>query len=257
MTIDGYTHCGISKYLPVEDVLAVMEKAEVQRAVLVQHLGEFDNGYIATAVAQHPDRFVAVGLVDHRSADWPRALDRIVESGCFSGVRIPQEALTENAAFCEAVMAWSLVPLFDLPDGVDREIASLRELAQDHPEVPVVISHLGYPEVSDGQVVRGREIVELAAEPSVTVLLSGQSQFCAYPYAPLSDFRDAVLGAFGPERVMWGSNFPYLTDDDDYVRDLALTASLASLSEAGDAASVLGGTAQRVFFAAHSPAPTP
>lgn len=257
MTIDAYTHCGISKYLPVDAVLRVMEKAEVERAVLVQHLGEFDNGYIETAVAEHPDRFVAVGLVDHRSADWSRALHRIAESGCLRGVRVPQEALTENAAFCEGVMARSLVPLFDLPDGVGCEIARLRELARDHPEVPVVISHLGYPEVSHGEIVRGHEIVELAAEPSMTVLLSGQSQFCAYPYAPLSELRDSVIGAFGPDRVMWGSNFPYLTDDDDYVRDLSLTASLASLAEPEDAASVLGGTAQRVFFAPHSAGPTP
>lgn len=252
MTIDAYTHCGVSKYLPVEDVLAVMEKAGVERAVLVQHLGEFDNGYIETAVAEHPDRFVAVGLADHRRTDWPDALDRIAGGRRLRGVRIPQEALTENAAFCEGVMARGLVPLLDLPDGVGRELARVRALARDHPEVPVVVSHLGYPEVSDGRVARGREIAELAAEPSVTVLLSGQSQFCAYPYAPLSELRDAVIGAFGPDRVMWGSNFPYLTDDDDYVRDLALTASLASLAEPEDAASVLGGTAQRVFFAPRS-----
>lgn len=248
MRIDGYTHCGISKYLPVDAVLRVMEKAAVERAVLVQHLGEFDNGYLETCVAQHPDRFVALGLVDHLGADWSYALDRIVESGCFSGIRIPQEALTENAPFCEGVMARALVPLLDLPDGVGGALERVRELAQAHPEVPVVISHLGYPEVGDGRVVRGGELVELAAEPSINVLLSGQSQFCEYPYTPLSELRDAVLGAFGPGRVTWGSNFPYLTDEDDYVRDLALTTSLASLSEADAAASVLGGTAQRVFF---------
>jgi L-fuconolactonase len=240
MTIDGYSHCGISKYLPVDAVLRVMEKADVERAVLVQHLGEFDNSYLEACVAKHPDRFTAVGLVDHLSADWSHALDKIAQSGCFSGIRIPEEALTENAAFCEGVMARSLVPLLDLPGGVGRLIERVRELARVRPDVPVVISHLGYPEVDDGRMVRGHEIVELAAEPSMTVLLSGQSQFCEYPYAPLADLRDSVLGAFGPDRVMWGSNFPYLTDEDDYVRDLSLTAPLA--------AGVRGGTAQRVFF---------
>jgi L-fuconolactonase len=257
VTIDGYSHCGISKYLPVDAVLRVMEQAGVERAVLVQHLGEFDNGYIETCVAEHPGRFAAVGLVDHRGADWQDTLDRIAESRRLRGIRIPQEALTENPAFCAGVMARSLVALFDLPDGVGRVTSRLRALAREHPDVPVVISHLGYPEVGDGRIVRGGEIAELAAEPSIAVLLSGQSQFCAYPYVPLSDLRDAVIGAFGPERVMWGSNYPYLTDDDDYARDLALTASLASLSEPAAAASVLGGTAQRVFFAPHPAGATP
>ena len=46
MIIDSYTHCGISKYLPIEDVSATMDRAGVHRAVLAQHLGEFDNSYI-------------------------------------------------------------------------------------------------------------------------------------------------------------------------------------------------------------------
>ncbi len=41
--IDGYTPCGLSKYEPIEKVRKVMAGAGVQRAVLAQHLGEYDN----------------------------------------------------------------------------------------------------------------------------------------------------------------------------------------------------------------------
>ena len=39
MIVDGYSHCGILKYQPVEVVLDTMAQASVDRAVLCQHLG--------------------------------------------------------------------------------------------------------------------------------------------------------------------------------------------------------------------------
>ena len=69
MTVDGYSHCGVSKYRPVEDVLAVMRGAGVERAVLCQHLGEYDNSYLAGVVSRHPQTFAAVCLVDPTGAD--------------------------------------------------------------------------------------------------------------------------------------------------------------------------------------------
>ena len=40
--VDAYSHCGISKYRPVENVQDIMRRNGVARAVLVQHLGEYD-----------------------------------------------------------------------------------------------------------------------------------------------------------------------------------------------------------------------
>ena len=61
--IDGYSHCGLSKYLPVEDVLAVMRGVGVDRAVLCQYLGEYDDRYLAEVVSKNPTTFAAVCLV--------------------------------------------------------------------------------------------------------------------------------------------------------------------------------------------------
>ena len=47
--IDAYVHCGQSKYEPVESVLATMSVANVDRAVLIQHLEEYDNSYLRDA----------------------------------------------------------------------------------------------------------------------------------------------------------------------------------------------------------------
>ena len=66
---DGYSHCGLSKWRPLEDVDRVMDRFHVERAVLAQHLGEFDNTYIEMVVRARPERFAGVFLVDTDSAD--------------------------------------------------------------------------------------------------------------------------------------------------------------------------------------------
>src|SRR5690349_699361 len=88
MLIDGYSHCGISKYRPVEDVLAVMRKAGVERAVLCQHLGEYDNSYLAGVVAEHGTTFAAVCLIDPTSPTAISELEMWHDTGSFRGVRL-------------------------------------------------------------------------------------------------------------------------------------------------------------------------
>jgi predicted TIM-barrel fold metal-dependent hydrolase len=112
MTIDGYCHCGISKYRPVDVVLGVMNKHAVDRAVLCQHLGEYDNSYLAEVVNDHPGRFAAVCLVDPTQPDAHVQLRRWEEHGNFRGVRILAEWLEPYFPLWRAAVerAWCFMP---------------------------------------------------------------------------------------------------------------------------------------------------
>src|SRR5215471_12567202 len=91
--IDSYAHCGLSKYEPIEKVREVMIAGGVSRAVLVQHLGEFDNSYIDSVVASDPEHFAGVLLVDHTAPNVASMLAKWVASGNFQGLRLTAEAL--------------------------------------------------------------------------------------------------------------------------------------------------------------------
>jgi predicted TIM-barrel fold metal-dependent hydrolase len=93
--IDGYTHCGLSKYRPVEDVLAAMQSAGVTRAVLCQHLREYDNEYLAHVVASSPATFAAVCLVDPTSPTAAADLQKWHATGRFRGVRLLAQWLSD------------------------------------------------------------------------------------------------------------------------------------------------------------------
>jgi L-fuconolactonase len=248
MTTDGYCHCGLSRYLPVEQVRLAMEHADVERAVLVQHLGEYDNSYLAAATTAEPGRFAAVALVDHTQPTWPDALTEIASSGCFRGIRITARALSENYDFCIRVAALSMVMILDMSDGFDGDAAVVRGLVSDCLPCPIVVSHLGYPRVDAGRVSAGRDLLTLSDEPTVFVLLSGASMFCPFPYSALGGLINDVIAAFGAERVMWGSNFPECGDAAAYRRDLDALTHLVEPTSPQLIEQITGSTAESLWF---------
>jgi L-fuconolactonase len=246
--IDAYCHCGISRYLPVADVLAAMDHSGVQRTVLVQHKGEYDNSYLAGAVRDYHERFTAVGLIDAESPDWRRALDGLTQSGEFKGLRVSADVLMHRADVCQAALAQGLIIMVGTGSGITECIPAIRRLLRRAAGGTIVITHLGSPRVEDNRMITGRELLELSEEQGVCVTLSGQSMFCDYPYAPLDDFTREVIEAFGPDRLMWGSNFPESGDASAYRENLALVTGGAWGLRPADIEKIVHTAAERLWF---------
>ena len=221
MMIDGYAHCGISKYLPVRDVVAVMQQAGIDRAVLCQHLGEYDNSYLAEVVRMHPGRFAAVCLVDpagpHPTAD----LEAWHATGSFRGVRLRAEWLRPSAALWARAVELGMLLVVYAADGTAAAESSVTAFAAEHPTARIIMTHLGNPVVQQGRLAETR-LLSLAGIPGVYVQLSGLSQFCEFPHEPLSGFIQDVIREYGVDRIYWGSNFPVCGDTAAYCRDLML-----------------------------------
>jgi predicted TIM-barrel fold metal-dependent hydrolase len=80
-----------------------------------------------------------------------------------------------------------------------------------HPDIPVVIDHLGSPhDLSDAGLIRWQEGMHLlAALPHVSVKLSGYAMYFRSALAGKAvRLTQDALRLFGPDRVMFGSNFP-------------------------------------------------
>ena len=87
--VDGYSHCGILKYQPVEVVLDTTAQAGVDRAVLCQHLGEYENSYLSQVVESRP-----------RQCFWSIRL---------SPMRLKTEAMEQHGSFSRRPAARRLV----------------------------------------------------------------------------------------------------------------------------------------------------
>lgn len=224
--IDAYAHCGISKFLPIEQVRSLMDGAGIGRAVLCQHLGEYDNSYLESVVRAEPDRFTAVALVDGRHDGWRRELQSAAESGAFRGLRIVDDVLAVNPALAEEAASLGLAIVVYTPAGIGRAMTPIRRLLAARPAATVEITHLGTPRLEGGVFASGLELLELAREPGVVVTLSGLPMFCDYPHHQLDEFIAKTIEAFGPDRVLWGSNLPVGGADQAlYDREVGLILS--------------------------------
>jgi L-fuconolactonase len=246
--VDGYSHCGILKYQPVEAVLKTMAEAGVDRAVLCQHLGEYDNTYLAEVVGSHPERFAAALLVNPAEPDASVRLKYWNDTGCFRGVRLLAEWIEPYFPLWKEAVALGLRLVIYAPEGLGPAVSSIRRLVRECPAARVVISHLGNPKIGNGKLLEGSALLQLGQESGVSVLFSGLSMFCAYPYVELQRLVSEVLGNFGSDRLMWGSNFPVCGDLTAYQRDLMQIRSGAWGGSSDDIEAIVGGTAQKLWF---------
>ncbi len=132
-----------------------------------------------------------------------------------------------------------------------RQLPIAAELARACPDQPLVLDHCGVPDIASGAFSDWAAGIDtLAAMPHVCVKLSGITAYCAPGTANLATLQpwvDHVLSAFGPDRVLWGGDWPVVNLGVGLPGWISMTRDLlAGLSE-HEQTQVCQGTAKRVY----------
>ena len=204
-----------------------------------------------------------VAKVDLLASD---ARERIAEQAAFSSVRgiwdilnwHPDPTFTHrdrsdlmiDPAWLDGFSALAEHDLsFDL-QVFPQQLAAAAQLAGNHPEIRIILDHAGMPIGRDNHSVREWQngMAELALRPNVATKISGLgTNDHVWTVASIRPFVLDTIDIFGPDRCMFGSNFPvdslYSTLLDLYTAFDELTADL-SLS---DRRKLFGETARRVY----------
>ena len=77
--VDTHVHAGTTKYEPVESLLDQMARHGVDHAVLIQHMGMYDNDYLVACAQAHPGRFAIACLIDVHEPGAAARLAALVE----------------------------------------------------------------------------------------------------------------------------------------------------------------------------------
>lgn len=261
--VDSHCHVSSLWYEPVESLLFQMERNGVERAVLIQMFGQFDNREILDASARYPGRFAPVVMVDTADARATETLRQLAQEGA-CGVRL--EA-TSRSSGDDPLAIWRCAAELGLAvscngNTADYLDARFREVLEIRPGLPIVIEHLGRdsgnPAGIEAEERNFDALLELARYPNLYLRFHGlgeilhrQATFVGettpFVRASRDRLRDAVH-AFGPERMMWGSDYPPVAGREGYRNALELPRN--ALSYLGDTAlaHLFGGTATRVFF---------
>ena len=225
-----------------DDLAALLHQNGVAATVLVQSLpDEADTRFMLDLADHHAFIGAVVGWVDLKA---PAAAARIAALAAHRKLRglrpmlqdLDDDGWIDDHALAPAVDAMLRHGLrFDalvLP----RHLPSLLAFARRHPELPIVIDHLAKPAM--GAVPDARwlhDMARLAAEPRVECKLSGMVTEAGpeWTVEQLAPYARHVLEVFGPERVMWGSDWPVLRLASDYTAWMdASEALLAHLDPA-------------------------
>ncbi len=101
--------------------------------------------------------------------------------------------------------------VFDMIFRADQ-LAVAADLARACDGMRLVLDHCGVPDIAGGAFDEWRQGIDgLAALPHVACKLSGVLAYCAPDHADLNAVRpylDHVIEAFGPDRLLWGSDWP-------------------------------------------------
>ena len=144
----------------------------------------------------------------------------------------------------EAGLVYDLVVL-------PHQLPACVKAAAEHPGLTFVLDHLGKPPIASGAVEPWSAAVRVLAElPNTVCKLSGmvtEADPATWTSEDLRPYADTVLNAFGPARLMFGSDWPVCTLVATYDQVVGIADELtAGLSE-DESEELFAGTAQRVY----------
>lgn len=148
------------------------------------------------------------------------------------------------AAVAEAGLVHDLVVL-------PHQLPACTRAAAGHPGLTFVLDHLGKPPIASGATEPWAAAVRaFAALPNTVCKLSGmvtEADLATWTPADLRPYADLVLDAFGPGRLMYGSDWPVCTLAAPYADVLATARRLTSALSGAERTALFEGTASRVY----------
>ncbi len=258
----------IKRDYPAEEFLAEARAAGVAQSVYVQVNWPPDRAveevrWVQSVADAHGFPHAIVGYADLTDPEAMAVVDACRAAPNYRGVRMQlhwhETPLYRFAPHPDQVRDPQLVEnlkrladrglVFELQVFSGQAEAAL-ETVDAVPGLQVVLEHAGMPEdrSADGMARWRRALAGFAARPNVATKLSALGTFERRNDAGfIAEVVRETVAAFGPERCLWGSNFPIEKLWTSYADVLdAHRAALAHLSEE-QRAQVLGGTARRLY----------
>jgi L-fuconolactonase len=262
--IDAHCHASPLWFEPVEPLVFQMDQNGVEKGVLTQVLGQFDNSYQEMCMARFPGRLASVGAVNAGAEGAADEVRRWAERG-MAGLRLRPEARSPGS---DPLAVWRAAAECGLAiscGGASGNIVcdDFHSLAAEFPAMPIVLEQLGgwtRPDC-DKEAATWRGILALARFANVSVKIPTLGQIAPRQIGkPLpndgSPVLDAAQGAiliealhaFGPDRLLWGSDFPVVASREGYANALNWTRDLFAERPQEEVDAIFGGNAQRIFF---------
>ncbi len=249
-------HPGICRDFGPEDLRPHLDAAGIDRTVLVQAAATEAETQFLLATARRCG-FVAgvVGWTDLAAAEAPEKVAALAGNGMLVGLRPMLQDLADDAWIARPAVSDGLAAMEAAElvfDGLvtPRHLPYLLEVLTARPGLRVVIDHGAKPAIAAGDLTSWAQWMRrLARETSSSCKLSGLASEAAagWTAGDLRPYVDVLLEAFGPDRLMWGSDWPVVEEAGGYVAWLAAAEALTGGLSDVERARLFGGTAEQIY----------
>jgi len=203
-------------HLPSE-FLTVAEPAGVSYAIVVEASYRREDNEWAMSVVSGSDNMLAfIANLDPRDEHYLTDLENLSGNVKFRGIRLRQQ---NKIDITDKLVAEKLGDLsrrgLTLELGPNEPVEGVEKIAGMYPEMNIVIDHMAGGRIRNNEIVPGDwsvRLERLAALPNVYCKISALFDLSGESPAPLDagyykKFIDQVVHAFGPDRVLFGSNW--------------------------------------------------
>lgn len=239
------------------DLAPHLAAGRIDRTLLVQAAPtEAETRYLLDLAARHETIAGVVGWVDFDAPDAPRRVAALATDPLLVGLR----PMIHDIADPDWMLGPSILPVLRamMDEGLvfdalvrPPHLSRLIVLADRMPDLAIVVDHAAKPLIRQRiQEPWSSDLAALARRPNVVVKLSGMLTEAApgdgmYHLYP---FIRTVLEAFGPERILFGSDWPVLNLAGTYADWLDIVErTMAGLSGEAQSA-IMGGNAARIYL---------
>ena len=244
-------------WLP-ENLAALQKPLGFDGSIAVQArqvVGESD--WLLALADQHANVKGVVGWVDLRSDHVEADLARLAAHPKFVGVRhvVQEEPDDDFMLGKDFQRGISKLAAYGLTYDIliyPKQLAAAIRLAENFPAQPFVLDHIAKPPIKDGTLEPWKSLLrQLAKLPNVHCKVSGMLTEADHRHWQAGQFRpylDTVFEAFGPARLMYGSDWPVCLFAGTYDQAFRLVDDYARGLTEAERAGLFGDNCARFYF---------
>lgn len=247
----------ICRDFSLADLRPLLAAANIEATVLVQAAPSVAETEFLLHVARESGGLVrgVVGWVDLDAADAIATLERLAREPLLRSVRPMLQDLADAQWILRPGVQAALRALPDLGLRFDalvkpRELNALLRTLERHPDLAVVVDHCAKPDIAAGVWQPwADDLAAIARHTRAHCKLSGlvTEAGADWTVERLRRYVDQVLGCFGPDRVLWGSDWPVVTLAASYARWSSASDALLEGLAAAEQQAIRGGNAWRFY----------
>jgi L-fuconolactonase len=210
----------------VPDLEQVAQESGIEGTIAVQaRQTTEETEWLLDLATRHHLLQGVVGWVPLCEPDVARFLERFAAESKFKGVRHvlhdePDDCFMLRADFNRGI---SLLRDFGIAYDIlifERHLPQTIEFVDRHPNQIFVLDHIGKPRIKERIFSPWEDnLYELARRENVYCKVSGmatEAHWTSWQPEQLRPYFDVVLAAFGPKRLMFGSDWPVVTLAGEY-----------------------------------------